>query len=109
MVALVRLEGAEVIDAERILELARQPARVGSGLRRDADRMTALAETGKKHGALARPVAWSAARCTSWARGDEHGAAKVCAACPIRQGCLAVPAAGAPARVRAWREHMDEQ
>ncbi|GHE11463.1 hypothetical protein [Streptomyces alanosinicus] len=98
-----------MIDAERILELARQPARVGSDRQRDADRMTALAGAGKNHGTLSRPVAWSAARCTSWARSSEHAAAGVCAACPIRQDCLTVPAAGAPATVRAWRERMDEQ
>ena len=104
-----------MIDVDRILALAAQPARTGPGRGRDADRMAALAGLTGRREASARPVAWSAARCA------EHGltalevpdggraAGRVCRACPIRKECFAVPVSGAPPQVRAWRKHVDEQ
>ncbi|MDN3023958.1 hypothetical protein [Streptomyces sp. S.PB5] len=104
-----------MIDVDRILALAAQRARTGSGRDRDADRMAALAGLAGRREASARPVAWSAARCTEHgltglgAPGGDRAAARVCGACPIRKECFAVPVAGAPPQVRAWRKHVDEQ
>ncbi|MGX1909260.1 hypothetical protein ACWIID_10390 [Streptomyces phaeochromogenes] len=104
-----------MIDVDRILALAAQPARAGLGRGRDADRMAALAGLAGRREASARPVAWSVALCA------EHGltglgvpdgdraAVRLCGACPIRKECFAVPVSGAPPQVRAWRKHVDEQ
>ncbi|GAA3851707.1 hypothetical protein GCM10022403_098940 [Streptomyces coacervatus] len=104
-----------MIDVDRILALAAQPTRTGSGRGRDADRMAALAGLAGRRKALARPVAWSAALCAEHAGGTglkapggERAAARVCRACPIRKECFAVPVSGAPPQVRAWREQLDE-
>jgi hypothetical protein len=113
---LCRGEGAGVIDAERILALAREPARVGVDWGRDAGWMAALA--GHRCGLYAPtgPVPWSAARCATRVQGtevqvpqDAREAAEVCTSCPIRSGCFSVPEASAPARVRAWRKRVDDQ
>lgn len=104
-----------MIDVDRILALAAQPARAGSDRGRDADRMAALAGLADRRDALARPVAWSAALCAEHGRtelegpGGERAAARVCRACPIRKECFTVPISGAPPQVRAWRKHADEQ
>lgn len=103
-----------MIDVDRILALAAQPARAGSGRGRDADRMAALAGLAGRREVLARPVAWSAALCAEHgpiALGAPDGdrAARVCGACPVRKECFAVPVSGAPPQVRAWRERVDEQ
>ncbi|MBT2674694.1 hypothetical protein J7E95_28570 [Streptomyces sp. ISL-14] len=104
-----------MIDVDRILALAAQPARAGSCRGRDADRMAALAGLAGRREAPARPVAWSAALCTEHlgrtgleAPGD-RAAARVCGACPIRKECFAVPVSGAPPQVRAWRKQVNEQ
>lgn len=113
---LRRGEGAGVIDAERILALAREPARVGADRGRDADRMVALAGRGSGPYAQTGPVAWSAARCVTQVQGtgvqvpeDAREAAEVCTGCPIRSGCFSTPEASAPARVRVWRKRVDDQ
>lgn len=105
-----------MIDVDRILALAAQPTRAGSGRGRDADRIAALAGLAGEHGASARPVAWSAARCNEHLNrtglevpGGDRAAARVCGACLIRKECFAVPLSGAPPQVRAWREQVDEQ
>ncbi|MBK3575929.1 hypothetical protein JHN63_19330 [Streptomyces sp. MBT65] len=104
-----------MIDVDRILALAAQPALTGSGRGRDADRMAALAGLTGRRDAPARPVAWSAARCTEHlgqtgleAPGN-RAAVRMCRACPIHKECFAVPASGAPPQVQAWRERVDEQ
>ncbi|MER6424013.1 hypothetical protein [Streptomyces sp. NPDC001137] len=104
-----------MIDVDRILALAAQPARAESSRGRDADRMAALAGLAGRHEAPALPVAWSAALCTEHLGRTEpqapgnRAAVRVCGACPIRKECFAVPASGAPPQVRAWREQVDEQ
>ncbi|MGG2460650.1 hypothetical protein ACO0M4_12665 [Streptomyces sp. RGM 3693] len=95
-----------MIDVERILALAQQPARVSPSPERDAARMAALAGVESTPLAL---VAWSAARCAEGAHRatedqDEEGAARVCATCPIQPDCFSVPEGSAPVVVRAWRE-----
>ncbi|SHM51765.1 hypothetical protein SAMN05216268_111276 [Streptomyces yunnanensis] len=100
-----------MVDVERILALAQQPARVRSSRERDAARLAALAGV---ESMPATPVAWSAARCVEGAhraaRDRQKGdVAQTCAVCPIQQDCFSIPKASAPAAVRAWRDRGGEK
>ncbi|WP_411129719.1 hypothetical protein [Streptomyces sp. x-19] len=100
-----------MVDVERILALAQQPARVRSSREGDAARLAALA------GVESTPVTsvtWSAARCVEGAHRaardrQEGDVAQTCAVCPIQQGCFSTPEASAPAAVRAWRDRGGEK
>ncbi|MEN8656309.1 hypothetical protein ABCR94_38495 [Streptomyces sp. 21So2-11] len=103
-----------MIDAQRIVALAKLPSPKGTGTDQN-DSIEIVRVLSGLHCELdqaAKPIRWSSGLCAmqpleSGADGAliaVEDAARVCAVCPIRSDCHAALTAGAPAGVCQWLE-----
>ncbi|MGB8946515.1 MAG: hypothetical protein WCD21_40715 [Streptomyces sp.] len=107
-----------MIDAQRIVALAKLPSPKGTGTGRDnsAEIARALSHLHREPDLTARPILWSSGLCAvqplEAGEGGEliaaEDAVRVCGVCPIRQHCHTAVMAGAPVDVRRWRERADQ-
>ncbi|MGX1668502.1 hypothetical protein [Streptomyces sp. NPDC055400] len=106
-----------MIDAQRIVALAKLPSPKGTGTdqNNDVEIVRILSGLHYEPDRAARPVLWSQGLCAVQPLTTSEGGAliaaedavRVCAVCPIRQDCHTAVTAGAPIEVRRWRERAD--
>ena len=106
-----------MIDAQRIVALAKLPSPKGTGTDHTdgAGIIRALTGLHCEPDQAARPILWSGGLCAiqPLETGDDGAlitagdAARVCFVCPTRSDCHAAALAGAPAEVQRWRERAN--
>ncbi|KUL23306.1 hypothetical protein [Streptomyces regalis] len=106
-----------MINAQRIVALAKQPSPRGTGTDQidGAGIIRALSSLHCEPDQAAQPVPWSSGLCAIQpleTAGDgaliaAEDAVRVCTVCPIRNSCHAAFLPGAPIEVQRWRERVD--